>query len=265
MKELETEIGEQLFVRQSHSLKLTKNGLLFLQETTKVLQEVDKLQHLFDAQHTPLEAIKYVKVGYLDNFNMGKMYKKLGEFNQEHSDIQFSFFPDSPTNLSKGLQTGEYDLIFSLAPYTGEYAQFKTANFIENHLQIALPLSYPLNDQHQLSFSELKDETFILLDRDKSPLIVDYVLNQGILNGYNLKANHYVKNLSQGLSMTAMGNGLAFIYSAMDDGELAQKYHIKIADLTDTIGNQDIVIAINQDKENDVTQQIFESVTKEKH
>lgn len=50
MKNLEAELNTQLFVRQSHSLKLTENGITFLKATTKVIQDVDALKHFFD-QH----------------------------------------------------------------------------------------------------------------------------------------------------------------------------------------------------------------------
>lgn len=196
MKNLEAELNTQLFVRQSHSLKLTENGITFLKATTKVIQDVDALKHFFDQHQTASNPTHYLNVGYLENFRLEKMYAVLDQISHENN-IQFSLFPDTPTNLSKGLSSGKYDLIYSLRPYTTDNVLFKSTDFLENHLQIALPINHPLAMKPQLSFSDLKNETFILLDRDKSPIIVDNVLSQGIKNGYNLKANYYVKNLSQ--------------------------------------------------------------------
>ncbi|WP_251946906.1 LysR family transcriptional regulator [Levilactobacillus brevis] len=260
MKELETEIGAQLFIRQSHSLKLTADGIAFLKATTQVIQDVEQLKHFFDQQPGSSHKTHYLNIGYLDNFNLEKMYQCLDQIS--HTDnIQFSLFPDSPTNLSDGLVTGDYDLIFSLQPYTSAHSKFMSVPFLENHLQIALPMHHSLANKKNLSFSDLKDETFILLDRDKSPIIVDNVLNQGIKNGYNLKANYYVKSLSQGLAMTAMGNGLAFLYSAMNDGQLEQQYRIKIKNLADNIGNHDVVVAINTTRDNPLTTAIFQKIS----
>ncbi|TDG55255.1 hypothetical protein C5H55_001436 [Pediococcus pentosaceus] len=259
MKNLEAELNTQLFVRQSHSLKLTENGITFLKATTKVIQDVDALKHFFDQHQTASNPTHYLNVGYLENFRLEKMYAVLDRISHENN-IQFSLFPDTPTNLSKGLSSGKYDLIYSLRPYTTDNVLFKSTDFLENHLQIALPINHPLAAKPQLSFSDLKNETFILLDRDKSPIIVDNVLSQGIKNGYNLKANYYVKNLSQGLSMTALGNGLAFLYSAMNDGQLEKQYRIKIKDLTDNFGNQNIVIAMKRSVDNALIGSIFEKI-----
>ncbi|WPK15880.1 LysR family transcriptional regulator [Pediococcus pentosaceus] len=259
MKNLEAELNTQLFVHQSHSLKLTENGITFLKATTKVIQDVDALKHFFDQHQTASNPTHYLNVGYLENFRLEKMYAVLDQISHENN-IQFSLFPDTPTNLSKGLSSGKYDLIYSLRPYTTDNVLFKSTDFLENHLQIALPINHPLAMKPQLSFSDLKNETFILLDRDKSPIIVDNVLSQGIKNGYNLKANYYVKNLSQVLSMTALGNGLAFLYSAMNDGQLEKQYRIKIKDLTDNFGNQNIVIAMKRSVDNALIGSIFEKI-----
>ncbi|MCT1176661.1 LysR family transcriptional regulator [Pediococcus pentosaceus] len=259
MKNLEAELNTQLFVRQSHSLKLTENGITFLKATTKVIQDVDALKHFFDQHQTASNPTHYLNVGYLENFRLEKMYAVLDRISHENN-IQFSLFPDTPTNLSKGLSSGKYDLIYSLRPYTTDNVLFKSTDFLENHLEIALPINHPLAAKPQLSFSDLKNETFILLDRDKSPIIVDNVLSQGIKNGYNLKANYYVKNLSQGLSMAALGNGLAFLYSAMNDGQLEKQYRIKIKDLTDNLGNQNIVIAMKRSVDNALIGSIFEKI-----
>lgn len=105
MKNLEAELNTQLFVRQSHSLKLTENGITFLKATTKVIQDVDALKHFFDQHQTASNPTHYLNVGYLENFRLEKMYAVLDQISHENN-IQFSLFPDTPTNLSKGLSSG---------------------------------------------------------------------------------------------------------------------------------------------------------------
>ena len=153
MKNLEAELNTQLFVRQSHSLKLTENGITFLKATTKVIQDVDALKHFFDQHQTASNPTHYLNVGYLENFRLEKMYAVLDRISHENN-IQFSLFPDTPTNLSKGLSSGKYDLIYSLRPYTTDNVLFKSTDFLENHLQIALPINHPLAAKPQLSFSD---------------------------------------------------------------------------------------------------------------
>ncbi|WP_229564795.1 hypothetical protein [Pediococcus pentosaceus] len=60
--------------------------------------------------------------------------------------------------------------------------------------------------------------------------------------------------------MTALGNGLAFLYSAMNDGQLEKQYRIKIKDLTDNFGNKNIVIAMKRSVDNLLVESIFKKI-----
>ncbi|ANK60195.1 LysR family transcriptional regulator [Loigolactobacillus backii] len=257
IQELETELGVTLFIRQSHSLKLSREGERFLIETTDVLERVDHLAHMFDQQANAGQTAVILKIGYLPNFNLGHMYKLLDRFKAEHTNVQFLMNQDIPLNLADGLDDGRYDLVFGLTSYFKTNKNIKKSLFMKNHLQIAIPIQHPLSQQQNIVFADLKQETFILLERQQSPVIVDYVINQGLKNGFNLKANYYVKDLDEGLSMVSMGKGLAFLYSGMNDGTLEEKYHIKISDLENVGRDQDIISAINKSNDNKLLQELF--------
>ena len=88
-------------------------------------------------------------------------------------------------------------------------------------------------------------------------MIVDYVVNQFVKHGFNVKANAYVKSLDEGLSKVSTGEGLAFLYSGMNDGTLEDKYHIKIMDLENDNDEQNIVVARNEKIQNDLLKELF--------
>jgi len=261
IQELEIELGTTLLFRQSHTLELTKNGEKFLIKATEALEQIDNLSHMFDDQSEDSRSATIIKIGYLANFNLSIMYELLNEFKSQHPQTQFILKPDTPLNLVDGLNNGEYDLVLNLDSYFHNPARINKTDFLQNRLQIAVPLSNPLSQQETLHFADLSNETFILLERQQSPVIVDYVINLGLQNGFNIKANYYVNNLDEGLSMVSMGKGLAFLYSGMNDGQLESNYHIKIVDLADPAPNQDIIIAINKVKANDMTKSLLKYIT----
>lgn len=90
MKELEQEVGRQLFIRQSHSLKLSNDGQIFLKEAISVLQAVDTLEHVFDSKEAVLNKVEYLRIGYLENFNMQNMYDFLGKYKANNEKISKS-------------------------------------------------------------------------------------------------------------------------------------------------------------------------------
>lgn len=260
IQELELELNIELFIRHSHGLKLSLAGEQFLLEVTKVLKSVDQLTHMFDPQSTADKTPQILKVGYLSNFNMGKMYELFELFKMACPETQFLLQQDTPMNLAAGLTNGHYDIVFNLLTYVQTNQTIDYTIFIKNNLQIALPIEHPLSSRKKITFSDLSQESFILLERQHSPVIVDYVINQGIKNGFNLKANAYVKDLDEGLSMVSVGNGLSFLYSGMNDGSLADKYHIKIIDLESTNSDQNIVAALNTTNNSSLLKTFFEFI-----
>jgi len=248
IQELESELGVTLFVRHSRTLALTHEGERCLIAATDILERADRLERMF---HEPAssERTTIFKIGYLPSFNLGEMYEKLDQFKAEYPNVQFVMNQDTPMNLAEGVASGTYDLVFCLASYFQDEVTIVQKFFMENQLQIALPVQHPLYRKKKLQFSDLKQETVILLERQQSPVIVDFVINQGLKNGFNLKANYYVKSLDEGLSAVAVGKGLAFLYSGMNSGNLEQQYHIEIADIENQDMDQNIVVAVNRSNE----------------
>ncbi|MBC2181588.1 LysR family transcriptional regulator [Listeria booriae] len=263
IQELENELGVALFIRHSHKIELSEAGEKFLVEVNDVLKRLDNLAHMFDTQTSPHERPQVLKIGYLANFNMGKMYELLDRFKMNYPNLQFLMKQDTPMNLSDGLCSGEYDLVFDLSVYFQASENIEQVIFKKNHLQIAVPTNNSLAHKNKVDFADLSQETFILLERQQSPVIVDYVINQGIRNGFHLKANHYVKDLDEGLSMVSLGNGLAFLYSGMNDGSLEEKYRVKIIDLKSDTKGQNIVMAIDKNNTNNFLQELFHFVKKD--
>ena len=256
VQELESELGVSLFQRQSHDLQLTADGAKLLVAAADVLERVEHLSRMFSDSSTEQTTQKIFRIGYLSHFNLARLYEVLSRFESDHLGMQFLLSADGPLGLAEGLGDGHYDLIVDIASYLQDQPAFQKGLFMENHLQIAIPEGNPLAAQKTINFADLKNETLILFERQQSPIIVDYVINQGLQNGFNLRANHYVTNLEEGLSMAAMGKGLPFLYSGMNDQTLEKKYHIKIADLQDDSLDQNILVAINQQRTSELLSQL---------
>ncbi|MBU5365779.1 LysR family transcriptional regulator [Enterococcus devriesei] len=262
IQELENELGVELFVRNSHSLSLSNEGEQFLTETMQVLKRVDHFAHLFDQQNEQKQLSQLIKIGYLPNFNLGKMYQLIDQFKAQYPNVRFLVKQDTPMQLVDGLTSGRYDLVFNLATYFQQDNAIQQLTFMKNHLQVALPLKHLLSTKKILTFADLNQESVILLERKQSPIIVDYVVNQFLRYGFNVKATSYVKDLDEGLARVSLGEGLAFLYSGMNDGSLEKKYPIKIIDLETADNDQDLVAAI-QEKNEQVYLQKFSSFLKE--
>lgn len=82
----------------------------------------------------------------------------------------------------------------------------------------------------------------------------------GNQHGFHLKTNYYAKNLEEGLSLTSMGKGMAFLYSGMNDGTLEYKYNIKIVDVDLINEDQNVIAVINQQNQNALVTELYEVI-----
>ncbi|MGM0217328.1 LysR family transcriptional regulator [Enterococcus sp. AZ126] len=171
IQELETELGVELFIRHNHGLTLSSAGEQFLTEVSDVLKRVDHLAHLFDPQINSDKTTQILKIGYLQNINMSRMYELFERFKSNHPNVQFLMKQDTPMNLADGLSTDQYDLVFNLSTYFQANQTIEKAVFMKNHLQIAVPFDHVLSHKHELDFADLSQETFILLERQHSLLL----------------------------------------------------------------------------------------------
>lgn len=260
IQELEAELGVTLLIRHKYSVQLSDAGEKFFTETIDVLEKLDHLTHLFDDQKDVSQSSVVIRIGVLPNFNLSPLEERLATFKATHPNVKILLTDDTPMNLADGLNNGRYDLVFCLASYFAGNQNIEKHFFMANHLQIALPQKHHLAQQPSLKFSELESETFILLERKQSPIIVDYVVNQGLINGFNLRADYYVNNLDEGLTAVSAGKGLAFLYSGMNNGNLAQQYHIKIIDLEDVNQDQNIVTVTRKTNRNALLVQLTASL-----
>lgn len=148
--------------------------------------------------------------------------------------------------LNDGLLSRTYDLVLNLDNYISSNDVLKTSLYKKNNLQVAIQNNHRLASKQEIKFSDLTDETLILIERNKSPLVFDYVINQCLKHGFHAKANYYVKNLDEGLSKTSLGEGISFLYSGMDNGYLSKKYRVKFLNLNEEKSSQNLVYAFQE-------------------
>ena len=61
IKELEDELKQKLFIRGSHSMTLTKEGLIFRKRQEKIISMVDKTEEKFKSMENALSGDVYMK------------------------------------------------------------------------------------------------------------------------------------------------------------------------------------------------------------
>lgn len=156
IKQLEDELGAELFVRDSHSVKLSDYGIQFLPYAKNIAEDV----------RSGVARIKDVSGLSVGTINIGATYtfcpllgKTIEEFMKEHKGISIKLTCASMEELMQMLEDGELDTVLSYRPS-------RHFDNIESHILFNSNLCVTARRDHPLA---CKDKVR-LVDLEKFPM-----------------------------------------------------------------------------------------------
>ena len=140
IKELEEDLGAQLFVRTSRSTRLTRAGKLFL----------GHMPRIFTALEQARESVKSAANGYhgqlrialSDGITPSRLPALLARCREEDPEIEIRLFEVPLAQQIKGLQDDLYDAGFSMADEVDDGILVELA--WEDELMVAVPARHPV-------------------------------------------------------------------------------------------------------------------------
>ncbi|MHA6878948.1 LysR substrate-binding domain-containing protein [Ralstonia pseudosolanacearum] len=188
IKELEEDLGAQLFVRTSRSTRLTRAGKLFLAHVPRV----------FTAMEQACESVKsaangfhgQLRIALSDGITPSRLPALLARCREEDPEIEIRLFEVPLAQQIKGLLDDLYDAGFSMADEVGDGILVELA--WEDELMVAVPARHPVLSYKQIPLDEVLRYPLVLGDpaicegharqvdrvlrrHDKEPLIVQRV------------------------------------------------------------------------------------------
>src|SRR5438093_2064139 len=110
IRQLEDEIGVQLFERDSHGVRLTKAGSAFLAEARSLLQQSS--QAIRAAQASGNGETSQLNVGYVWGLFHSYIPGVIAEFRRKHPETGVNLFDYTATQQAEALKEGRLDAGF---------------------------------------------------------------------------------------------------------------------------------------------------------
>ena len=188
IRELEEELGAQLFVRTSRSTRLTLAGKLLMENAPRVLLALDQARESVKAAANGFHG--RLRVALSDGITPSRLPALLARCREEDPEIEIRLFEVPLAQQLSGLRDDLYDVGFSMADEVGDGIIIEPA--WEDELMVAMPARHellahrrvPLNEvlQHPLVLGDpavceghAKQIDRILRKQDREPLIEQYV------------------------------------------------------------------------------------------
>lgn len=188
VKELEEELGVQLFIRTSRSTRLTLAGRLFLKHVPRVFTALEQARESVKSAANGFHG--QLRIALSDGITPSRLPALLARCREEDPEMEIRLFEVSLAQQLKGLHDDLYDAGFSMADEVGDGIIVEPA--WEEELMVAVPARHPALAYKRIPLEEVLRYPLVLGDpavcegharqidrilrkQEKEPLMVQHV------------------------------------------------------------------------------------------
>ena len=205
IRDLEEEVGAELFSRSARGVELTAAGKAFLDHARLALSQVDAATEAARRASQPTKQV--FALGFLTGQEMTWLPRAMQVLRDELPKIDVTVSSHYSPDLADGLARGKLDLAF-LRAEPGFDLDYRVVS--REKLIVLMPSDHPLTERTSIRPEDFRGEPFIMATNKAT------VLNQVILrylrdNAIEVTPEHGVDNLAMAMSLVASTRGLALL------------------------------------------------------
>ncbi len=172
IRQMEDRLGVKVFERTSGGVRLTTAGEEVLRTSRHLVETVDHMAAT--ARDMGRGESGQLTIGFYTSLSAGNLRASLIEYAARFPKVDIQTIEGTRRSLFAGLERGTLDV----AIVTGEPStrDVKTMPLWSERVMVALPEGHRLAANNIVYWTDLKDETFLLSQRDPGPEIQDILL-----------------------------------------------------------------------------------------
>lgn len=206
--ELEAHLGGRLFERQPTGVQLTLAGAALLEDTSRILREIDLAIRRFDLIDSG--QVSLLRVGFNGAAMMfAPIPDGLQQFRSTNPTVELRLTPMLSEQAFEALAAGNIDL--GIAYELGYPHSLKSRQLVLDDLALALPEHHPLAGKNDISVKDLDGTDFIGMDLAQSGLMAEKVAQSLQASGITIRVLMETGSTEATLSLVAAGLGIAFV------------------------------------------------------
>ena len=179
---LEKELDLTLFDRTTRSATLTQAGEFFYNEAKQLIENYKlTLENIENFKYLHENKLHIAVLPIQTQYNLNALFNS---FRKENPDIELQITEVEDDRLIEGISKNEYDLIIARETMFDK-SQFKTYQLAKDELIAAISSEHKLSQRDKLTFDDIKNENFILMN----PYTSIYKLCINKLKENNIDAN----------------------------------------------------------------------------
>lgn len=213
IRQLETELGTQLFRRRTRGVELTDAGKLLLEEARVILGQVETAQ-------TGVQRRARGETGQLNIGSSAGIYFDplipaiIREYRMHYPDVVMFPQENSTCLLMARLLAGQIDVAF-VRPPIAKSEGIAIEPLVDEPYVMVLPTGHPLSRSTSAPLSAFAKEAFILFPRDHNPGVYDSTMAAFGRAGFSPKLAQEAPQMVASIPMVAAGLGISIVPQSM--------------------------------------------------
>lgn len=162
IKSMEEELGVVLFDRIGKTIELTDAGQLIVQQAQQIVASFQNLM----AELDDLRNLKkgHIRIGLPPMVGASFFPRVIGGFHERYPEITIQLFEDGAKKVESDVAAGLLDVGVVVLPTVQE--GLNSFPFVEEKLNLVVPLNHPLAMRQKADLAELAEEGFVLFRED---------------------------------------------------------------------------------------------------
>jgi DNA-binding transcriptional LysR family regulator len=206
IRQLEDELGVQLFRRTRRQVEMTEAGRMFVGQARQILADTEEAKHLM--LEVRESATTQLAVGFPRSYS-GITVDILRKFGARHPNVRIALRSLSTSDQLRALRSGELQVAFLRLPIAD--STLKIEVIVREPLIVAMPECNKFASRKRVRLQALADETFIMFPREMNPGHYDFLLEVCKNAGFGARIAPEADNTYTSLALVAAGLGVSLV------------------------------------------------------
>jgi DNA-binding transcriptional LysR family regulator len=206
IKQLEQELGVELFDRSRRAVQLTPAGSMLLIDAVRLLDDADGIVQRMRSVRGATESLS---VGFTAATAVGPVVTAISEFQVRHPEVGLSMRSTYPAELMRDLEARRADIV--ITHIADESPPFQHLLLAVERVAVALPPDHRLAGEDVINLGDLAEDDFLLPPRWRSPDIHGFVMGLCRQAGFEPKVSAVDLPLASRVALVAHGAGVAMV------------------------------------------------------
>lgn len=203
---LEKELGTQLLTRTTRRVELTEAGEILYAGAKRAMDQLE--QSILQAQRVQRGEAGLLRVGFVSTAAFQLLSDVLRAFRQRYPHATLELFHLTSAQQAAAFEARTIDVGFLRDP-PGSHIEVEIID--KEPLVVALPMAHPLAKRTSIPVQALKNQPFVIWDRQQTAGIAQTILELCTRHGFHPIIALEVTNPPAMLSLVAAGVGVAIM------------------------------------------------------